>query len=446
MPPSKTQQVAEAEARKAAGVDPVETASALDVVDDGPRGDDGNGAPRLTGDGDGSQQRRPPAPTKSAFDNRRDAIVARFRQDRTAEANEQREDVSEFTHSGMPPEFETFREHPTDEGAQQNEDHGEEQQQQDEQEEAAAAPALPARVKIKVYGEEREVPLEEALAKAQIAYASEDVLDKAKSRLREVDDLLKDTRNRAARPGPAGHQAGEQRTQAADAAAPSADEEEAAQTSDDPITRLIETLQYGDPSDARPLFEQTIQQVATKVVGQTSQANRLKDEGARSAKVLKDFKEKHPELANDAFAQSVMQTRVYQLQVEDLKAIGVEPEMIQTPDGIVRPADIAQAHAYYRSEGFELRTPQTMLETARDDFLRWKGNGTATQPADPAQRGQPRVIVDRGARRQAIPQTPTHTAPPRPAAPAPAQRRDGSEVVRQMNARRLLPRGRVGVG
>jgi hypothetical protein len=373
--PNKAEQIAESAARLAAGVDPAEHIAAMDVVEDGPRGDPQGGPPVVQG-GDKSQQ-RPPAPSKSRFDQRRDDIVARFRTGRTEEASAERDDVSAFTRSGLPPDFEQFRDGEATDAEQVAADTGRQDEQEPEPEQAA--PALPPRVKLKVHGEEKEYALEDVIAQAQIALASDNILEKAKSRLKEVDDLVRDTRARVARPDQPGHHAEQNRTQPAEAAAPSADED-GTQTSDDPLNRLIETLQFGDPSEARPLFEQTIRQEAKKIVGQELEVRDLKNEGAKSAKVLKDFKDSHPDLAKDPYAQAVMQTRIFEMQVEDLKAIGVEPEMIQTPSGTVTAGDISQAHAWYRSKGYTLRTPSTMLETARDDYFKWRNPGPGVHP------------------------------------------------------------------
>lgn len=442
-PPNRAEQIAESDARKAAGVDPAEHIAAMDVVEDGPRGDPQGGPPVVQG-GDKSQQ-RPPTPNKGSRDQRRDEIVARFRTGRTQEAEADRDDVAAFTRSGLPLDFEQFQEQP--EVAAEAADTGEVEQPEPE-----APPALPPRVKLKVHGVEQEYALEDVIAQAQIALASDNILEKAKSRLQEVDTLLKDTRARVARPDQPGHHAEQNRTQPADASTPSADDD-GSQTSEDPINKLIEAMQFGEPSEARPLLEQTIRQEAKKIVGQELEVRDLKNEGARSAKVLKDFKDGHPEIAKDPYAQAVMQTRIFEMQVEDLKSIGIEPEMIQTPDGNVTAGVISQAHAWYRSKGYTLRTPSTMLETARDDYFKWKSPGqqASGQPVDPAApKAPPRieVRVDRDARRTAIQQSPTRTSPASPSAPArqPAARTDPSSVVQGMQAKRSLARGRIGVG
>lgn len=424
MPPAvvANAQQAESDARTKAGIDPGENAHALDVVDDVGGAPDPGPAPRVPQD-----DAAPLPPARSRFDQRRDEIVARYRTERTVEADADRDDISDFARSGLPPDFDPQPE-----------------PEPESQPEPQPQPG-PQTVRVKVHGQEMDLPLEDVIAKAQIALASENLLDETKSRLKEVDSLLAATRANVARADqPGQHQARPQSTQTTEPALdPGADPEH----HEDALAKLIETLQFGDPAEARQLLQNTIAESSTKAVQEQLLIQRVRDEGARSAKVLKDFMTSHADLAKDPMAQAAIERQVYDLQIEDLKAIGFDPANIQTPSGVVTPADIADAHRYYRANGYEIRKPEALLEAATASFLTWKGVKTdLPNPADPAPKAPPRieVSVDRTARRSAIPQQPARTAVPRqdPQQATP-QPRDRSAIVQQEIARRNLPRRRV---
>ena len=274
----------------------------------------------------------------------------------------------------------------------------------------------------------------------------------AKDRLRTLDELIEQRRTQVARGDqqPGANPPERQNTTQATEPAP---QPEDAQNRGEHLHKLIETIQFGDPAEAETLLRDTIaREVAAQAGPQVQvqlQNDRLKTEAARSNKALKDFTDQHPDVANDPRAAAAIERSIYDLQLEDLKGIGVDVTKIPTPGGRqLTPADIAQAHMWYRGEGYRIRTPEQMLDTAFTDFLTWKGTpATPTPPADPAPGAQPRVEVsiDRTARRAAIPQQPARSASPRPAPQPAPQPRDRSSAVQEMVARRNAPRGKVGV-
>lgn len=427
--PSKEQQVAESEAKRVAGVEPGEH-QAADTIDDGSPLDPG-AAPRQQAE---PTPAAPPAPpVKSRFDDKRNEIISRFRVDRGQE-NHGEDAISEFAREGMPPEF--VPETPAVEEAA------------DEQTPAAAdatlAPPAPApqdtapkTVKLKVHHREIEMPLEEVIAKAQIALAADDLLEQAKGRVRELDAIVASARNTAPRAGqPGEHQTGQNSAPNAEPASPAGEE---LPHQEDPITKLIETMQFGDPTEARNLFDTTIKSETAKAVHAGLINQRLEDEGARTAKVLKDFRDVHPELASDPIANAAIERMVFDNQAEDLKQLGLDPAKL----GNGTPADIAAAHRWYRAQGYTVTSPKEMLEKATSKLVEWKGV-KPTEPAPPAPKPTPRIEVDRTARRQAIPQQPNRTAAPRP---DPQQQsvkpRSRQEIVAAEIARRNAPRGRV---
>lgn len=450
--PSKAEQIQEANAHRPQGMTPEESAAynnertmyadAANVIDDVARGPDDGAHQRQAPQQDDQPQRQAPQPR---VDDKRNEIVARFRAHRDERNEADRDDISDFARSGMPPEFDHLREvddapplAPADAApVQAVEPHI-----------AEEAPKVAPRIKLKVHGEEKEYALDEVIAQAQIALASDNILGKAKTRLQEVDDLLRDTRNKVARPDQNGHQTDQTRTQPTD----NSSQDDGSHTSDDPYDKLIETIQFGDPTEAKPLLRKTIANEASREVTQQLQAERMKNEGVRAGKVIAEFSAKYPDLASDESANAVMQSRIYRIQLSDLESIGVTPQSLEASAGRqVTAGDIAEAHKWYRAEGFSLKTPEVMLQESYDHLLKWKGPGAATPQPQPAEteRAPPRVEVNlnRDTRRAAIPQSPTRTAVPMqpPQGQPGAQRRDPSLVIQQMQQKRDAPKRGVAV-
>lgn len=437
--PTKAEQVSEAEARQASGIDPGETAAATATIDDVA----GDAPPAPAAKTDAVAEPAPLPPARSPFTDKRDAIINRFREQRTEQNAEDTDEISDFVRSGVPADFQTEDAPAADADPAAA-----------AEPEPAAAPAPAAEqkktVKVKVNGVERELSLEEVIAQAQIALASDGLLDTAKSRLKQVDDLLQTTRAKVTRADqPGENQPGEKGEQKAE---PATTDGQILENHEDSIGKLIETLQFGDPAEARMLLEKTIRETSRQETQQQLGDDRLRDEGARTAKVLKDFEGKHPDLAADQGARAVIETFVCKAQTDDLTALGVDLTKLRTRiPGVVSADDIAFAHRWYRANGFTVTAPDKLLETATTDFLKWKGGGAEQQlePADPAPGAKPQVevTVDRSARRAALTPQPSRTATPKPdATRQAAQPRDRSSVVQQMAARRAAPRGKVAIG
>jgi hypothetical protein len=435
MADNKETQIAESEGRKAAGlgVDSTLTAEAIEgMPEDGPRGDPEGQQPAPR-----AEPTAEPAPVPIRADNpnvtKRNEILARFREERERSAAEDRDDASEFARSGMPPEFDQEPE-PQEQGEPQDAAPPETETQPE---------STPRMVKVKIRGVEKEITYDEAIAEAQKSLAGESYLEEGRSKIKEIDELLRDARNKVSAPRESQPPTpgGQPSTQPTDQQTGDPPQQE------DMIGKLIETMQFGDPNEARPLMESTISNIVDSIVNKKMVEQRLKTEGARSNKVLKDFVEKHAYLANDRKSEAVIQQTLYEMQLEDLKAINVDLSKIPTPSGQLTPSDVAVAHRYYRSEGYGVREPKEMLEKAVEEFLEWKG----VKPATPATSDKPaaprvEVSVDRTARRAAIPQQPSRSATPSRPTQVPASADIGerrASAVQAMMAKRGLPRGRV---
>lgn len=376
---------------------------------------------------------------RSPKDEQRDAIIARFRQDRQAavedEADSDAAQIRKFTREGMPPELDAISE-PAEAVI-------EPEVLVPEPEPAEPEPVEPQKVKVKVRGVETEITLDEAIAAAQKSLAADTYLEDAKSKLREVDSLLRATQQRATRPAqPAEHHGEPQEAQTGSAETTATDE--TGEHPADAFAAAVEKIQYGDPKEAAASLQQLVAAEAGKQSKEALRFERTRNDEIRSQKVLKDFMAVHPDLANDEFASAAIEKRLFNLQKEDLLGLGIDDDKLPQ-----NPAEIAKWHQYYRVEGHNVRNAETLLTTARDDFMKWKGPASvpATQPAAVVVQGQtPKiaVTVDRTARRAAIPQQPTRTGTPKPdnvTNPVPVRER--SDIVQQMKLTRAKPRQQI---
>lgn len=430
-------------------VSPAETAAALNsgAGDGGPLDPLNNGSqpvPAATPAPAAPDAAQPITPVvRSRFDDKRAEITARFRSARTTEVADAQDDVTAFAREGGMPE--DFRQ------AIGQEPQPELQPEPAPEPEPAPAPVLqPApgpeqKFKLTVNGRPLELTAEQVVAEAQKALAAGDILGEAKS-LRNELAQLRDQNLAPRQPVPA-HQGHE-------TAQPEPAPHLADVANQDDLQALVEKIQFGDPKEAADLLRDTIGKVidqrTTPVVEARLIEGRLRDEGARTKQVLQDFKDQNPELAADPIAHAAMERVMLDLQIEDLRKIGVDLTKLRRDSQPPNATDIANAHRWYRTEqGFaSLRSPETMLVAAKDKVLAWKGVARTEPPADPVrQQGAPRVeiSVNRADRRAAVQPQPQRAAAPQQRQPSqqPALPRDRSDVVNAMQKRSAIQRGRA---
>jgi hypothetical protein len=425
MAPTKQQQLAEARKNQTVNQEvPPET-----IADNVSPEADVTPAPVRTAPPADPDPRRPQTIRKDA----RDDIVKSFREARNQQTDDDADEINRFTRSGMPPELLALE----DETLQQEEP-VEEQLEELPGEVVEEEPVEPIKRKLIVRGKELHVTDDELIALAQKAAAGDDYLDEAKRKLKEVDELM--------RPLRAGRDS-QTTTQSSQNNQQQNGQVDQTQVTDehnvDPFEKVIETIQFGDLKEAaRQLREVTTSsnQVDTrKIAAEQLEQERMRNEAIRSQKILKDFEGQHPDLAKDENAVAVMRTRLFQLQRDDLKALGLDEAQIPTSE-----KDISDWHMWYRQKGHGVRDVDVLLKTARDDFMKWKG--IKEQPAAPTNNAAPRVevTVDRQQRRAAIPQQPSRTVAPKPDAIAqPAPQRSRSDIVQDMINARGRPRQKV---
>lgn len=386
-------------------------------------------------------------------DATRDDIAARFRASRqTSEAAEDAQELRDFTNNGLPPELAPQHTIDADKIAAQG-DVVEEQpiedteQAIDPDQPAAHVPTVVKR-QLKVRGQTIELSDEELVAAAQRGLAGDSYMDEARRTLDEVKAL----RSTTAAPG-----SQQQNTPAATSGQPAeqpADPTGQDEQPDPELVQVIEQVQFGDPAQAARALGDVINRRVSQASGVHSQAalqnERIRSEAERSSRFLQEFEGQFPDLAQDEFASAAMEKHLYRLQREDLvklaRAYGKDESQIPTD-----PRKIANWHLWYRTQGHDVRDVPNLLKQARDNFIAWRGPApSSAQPAPrtPAQPStpQPRVVVNREVRREAIPQQPTRTVTPRPDSQAnPPQPRDRAAIVRDMIAQRSKPRRIAGL-
>jgi hypothetical protein len=414
-------------------------AAALDVADDNNQPMDEPGQPPQRQQQVDEDSAAPPPRRMTAFDERRAKIIAGFKDQREVDAEDNDADAAEIkrlTRDGMPPELVPLE---NDEDAPVE---GVVADAPVEQEAAPeTSPEAPAKRKLKVRGQELEVTDEELLAYAQKGAAGDDYLNEAKNKLKEVDDLLRSTKTRAVNPGQSGeHHAGQPTDQSETDAS---NQGEGDEHNVDPFVKMVESVQLGTPEEAATQMRQTVNDTAKAAARDALNSERIRDEAARSHRALKDFSDANKDLANDHLAHAVMERKLYDLQIEDIRALGIDDDKLPKT-----PLDIANWHVWYRANGYKVRNIPELLNKAKDDYLEWKGVPKAKPPSDePAARtAAPRVevTVDRSQRRAAIQPQPSRSAThARPTQNQVAPPRDRSEVVQQMIANRAKPRGKT---
>lgn len=393
---------------------------------------------RKAADTEPTEPVRQPTKQGSPHDKNRNDIISRLRARRVQETADDDESdaqqINRFARSGMPPELLGLAAQgdvptPAAEASQE---------QVSEEEPEPAAP--PAKRKLKVRGQEVELTEDEVVAAAQKFLAADNYLDEAKSKMEEVNRLLagaRQTQPTARSDQPTTPQGARQNaTQSAD---PDEDLAPAVADTPDPYVELAEKIQFGDSADAAKSLATLVTMEAGRQSEKALLDQRMRSDALQSQRIVQKFSEEHPELAKDEFASAAMEKHLYRLQVEDMAKFWSPEEIPQTP------ADVARWHQYCRAQGLEVRDVGTLLTTARDNFLAWKGT-PATPQTSAASSGAPKIAVnvDRAARRAAVPLQPTRTVTARPdSVSAPPSTQTRSDIVKQMMNQRSKPRGQV---
>src|SRR5258708_7429612 len=145
-----------------------------------------------------------PRPMRLLKDTKRDEIVARFRTQRNEEiesegADDDAKQIRNFTRQGLPPEMVEPEEAPPPVEEPPVEEPVTETTEEPvlKTEETKLPPPTPVKRKVVIRGKEMELTDEELVAAAQKSLAADDYLDEAKRKLREVDDLYRQSKTQS---------------------------------------------------------------------------------------------------------------------------------------------------------------------------------------------------------------------------------------------------------
>jgi hypothetical protein len=404
-------------------------------------------------------------------DLKRADMISRYKTERQAETEadaDNRDSINKLTRNGLPPEIadasmdadaaadaEEIARYAAEQAGQVQIPEGE----QPAEPPLEPEPLEPETVTLKVHGRDVKMTLEEAIAKAQIALASEDLLAEAKQANREARDLLNQARGTSA---PAGADQPGART------TPQPEPEPVDQGPD--LKAVIEAMRYDEtPDKAAEMLQQILDSAAAKARSATAGATKeqirqekIDEELARSQRALAAFvKENKSTLEHAQFGedlQAVVDRRIYKEMHSDLTAHGITDQAILEAYGVPdaaraveagqgpTPKQIADYHKVVRATNPEaVRSMERIFRDTHTKALEanpaWRA--AAAPNTQPSQRRAPAVQIDRNGRRSTIPQQPARTSAPPVPAPRAAAQPDRSAVVANIIATRGKPRGRV---
>jgi hypothetical protein len=321
---------------------------------------------------------------------------------------------------------------------------GHEQNQHSEPAEGAkptvpAATDKPKRFKLRVDGEEFEreiadvadladMTVEEVEANPERAqrYAQKELA--ASRRLDKAKDIL-----RGAQESKDSRRAPDQGQDGADD--PDMSREQVDPDQDESLPKIIEDIQLGaDPEEAAKRLETAITRSAAKVGRQVSLQEKAKDDFAHTIATYKKIKADNAELFADPYAEAVMERILHDGYREDLRGLGVSDDDIPSD-----PRKLVDAHRLARITGQNVRSAEKLLGDVKDKYVQYRGGNAAPANGNPSpapRDGTARVVVDRTARRQAIPGQPAPAnAPPRVPSAQP-QKKSRAEVIQGMKKAR----------
>jgi hypothetical protein len=293
----------------------------------------------------------------------------------------------------------------------------------------------PRKLKLKVRHEEIELPEEEVIALAQKAKAADTYLEDAKK-------VFEDAR-RSAPSRPHQDENGPDSVAEREEDPPADGRRTPHQASDDDaeFEELVEKIQYGDKAEAAEALRNTMRKQTAEEAQRLAWETRINDDVQADIRTYQAFAKENADIARDENATAVVRRNFLDGYRQDLLKIGVPEDRIPTD-----PEVLARHHRIYKLKGQPVRSVEKLLTDAKQTYLDWKGGPRPSPQQQQQQRqqpnqqpnGKPTVQVDRGARREAIPQQPSRAAVP----PNMQQRQqttgspDRSSVVARMRAAR----------
>jgi hypothetical protein len=406
-----------------------------DAVADNPNPEvvaDGGAPPADAGAGEGDKGEQPKPKTAADLRAERlNAIAARHK------AKRDQDQGPEFTGDFSDP-AQSYGKHAKPEFDLRPEFVKEAEAAHDGQPDKPAASDKPKRFKLRVDGEEFErdiadvadladMTVEEVEANPERAqrYAQKELA--ASRRLDKAKDIL-----RGAQESKDSRRAPDQGQDGADD--PDQSREQLDPDQDESLPKIIEDIQLGaDPEEAAKRLETAITRSAAKVGRQVSLQEKAKDDFAHTIATYKKIKADNAELFADPYAEAVMERILHDGYREDLRGLGVSDDDIPSD-----PRKLVDAHRLARITGQNVRSAEKLLGDVKDKYVQYRGGNaaSASNPSPAPRDGAPRVVVDRTARRQAIPGQPAPANTPPRVPSAQPQKKTRAEVIQGMKRAR----------
>lgn len=200
----------------------------------------------------------------------------------------------------------------------------------------------PKTVKLKVHGKEEEVSLEEVISLAQIAKASDNLLDVAKSRASEATRLLKEAQEAQQR-----LRDGTEHPPASKAASkpnpsegqPDPEHPPVAGLDPDKLREIAERIQVGDAAEGAEALKELLSEMATKAskpaitpdeIDQRVES-RIRHQRTQEEldKALQDFGKEFPDVMGKRLLADAGRTALRDELVKDLRSAGLPDEQIE---------------------------------------------------------------------------------------------------------------------
>lgn len=291
----------------------------------------------------------------------------------------------------------------------------------------------PRRVRLKVNGEDREYDEDQVQSYAQIALASEDILNTAKRERQAAQDERQQVINELAelRRMRADHS----RTPTEQPNPAPVKAEDTKPATDEELDSLIEAIQTGEMEDAKRALakhgDQIVQQaerrmmerigdIDQRIVATTRQMQEDARVQAESQAIIRDFSQENDDFAQSATRQRVLADEVENVMRANLRSLNIPDDMITQVSrqfNIDEKAAIGQINRKILSLGYSLPDNASVLREAADRVRKEFGMpGPRKQaPAPAAQASTSSILAERDARKQAMaPQPRRATVTPGP--------------------------------
>lgn len=304
------------------------------------------------------EQGQEPIESEGAFDNDREAIVKRYRAQRSKGTPLVPQEPENTDGQDDPP--------PQQQTRQQQEPPQRQQQQAPQDPPPPEDPEFPLVINGRVVTKK----LSEIIGHAQRDLAADNRLEEAKALLREARALRADPNGSENPPADQGQRGASQQpteSRGTSPVHPPADVE----IEEELFDRVAQGLQVGDQSDGREVLKQFAKTIIEKVQGNTSRVpdetairemtRRELQEAERQREIdeaLTSFSQDFSHIIQDDDLTEVAQTRLKAELRADLKRAGVAAEDL---DKITDPTALAHLHRNLRMQGAKLRTYKEVL-------------------------------------------------------------------------------------